>query len=109
MNAKVGGKCNGSAEAEDDAQSIHGNIHHGNAELVDEGGRDEVQQGEQPPYAYEEAVVDDGGHARVRAGNIVTHETDDNDSADELPCSETQTERLHFGEIFGVVWLWKCR
>jgi len=40
--ADVCGKRDGGAETEEDAQSIHGNVHDGDAELLDEGRGQEV-------------------------------------------------------------------
>jgi hypothetical protein len=49
----------GSAEAENNGERIHRDIHNRDAKLVDEGCGQEVQQCEQPPYSDEERVVDD--------------------------------------------------
>lgn len=96
VRTKVRGQSDGGAEAEENTQCIHGDVDNGDAELLDEGSREEVQQREQPPYTHEEGVVDDRVHARVGARNVVTHERSHNDGADELPCSEAKTCGLHF-------------
>jgi hypothetical protein len=82
--AKVRSERDGGAEAKEHAQSIEGGVDNGDAELVDEGGRDEVNEGQEPPYADEEGVVDDGVGAIGCAINVVGHEGCDEDGADEL-------------------------
>jgi hypothetical protein len=84
VHAEVCGKGNGGAEGEEYAQRIHGDIDDWDAELLDEGRRHKVEQGEQPPDADEEGVVDDGMCAVVRAINVAAHEGNDEDGADEL-------------------------
>jgi hypothetical protein len=84
VRADVCGQRNGSAEAEDDTKRIHGDVHNRDAELVDEGCRQEVQQCEQPPYTDEQRVVDDRVCAPVSARNDVTHERGNENSADQL-------------------------
>ena len=84
VDAKVGRKRNSGAKAEEDAQSIEGDINHGDAELVDEGGREEVEEGKEPPRAYEERVIDNGGGAGDCASDVVAHEGSDKNGADEL-------------------------
>lgn len=81
----------GSAETEQHAQSIHGDVDNGDAELVDKGRGQEVQQGEEPPYADEEGVVDDGVGAVCGALDVVGHEGCDEDGADELCMLDTFT------------------
>jgi hypothetical protein len=83
---EVCGERDGSAEAEEHAQGIQGNVDDGDAELVDEGCGQEVEQGEQPPHADEERVVDDGVCAVCCAVNVVGHEGCNKDGADELHC-----------------------
>jgi hypothetical protein len=48
---EVRGQRDGTAEAEEHAQSIQGDVNNGDAELLDEGSGQEVEQGEEPPYA----------------------------------------------------------
>jgi hypothetical protein len=84
MRTQVGGQRNSSAEAEQHAQSIHGDVDNRDAELLDEGCWQEVEQREEPPYTHEERVVDDGGHAVVGARDVVAHEGCDEDCAEEL-------------------------
>lgn len=59
MGTNVRGKCDGSAEAKDDTEGIESNVDNGNTEPFDEGRGQEVEEGEQPPDADEERVVDD--------------------------------------------------
>lgn len=82
MRAKVRGQRNSSAEAEQHAQRVHGDVDNGDAELVDEGRGQEVQQGEEPPDADEKRVVDNGGDAVVGARDVVAHEGGDEDGAE---------------------------
>jgi hypothetical protein len=84
VSTKVCGKRDGSAEAEQHAQSIHGDVDNGDAELLDEGCGQEVQQGEEPPHADEERVVDNRVCAMCRAIDVVGHEGSNEDGADEL-------------------------
>lgn len=84
MYAKVRSQRNRSAEAEEHAQGIERDINNRNAELVDERGRQEVQQCEEPPDADEERVVDNGVGAVCCAVDVVGHEGCDEDGADEL-------------------------
>jgi hypothetical protein len=81
---EVCGEGDSSAEAEQHAQSIEDGVDDGDAELVDEGGGDEVDEGEEPPYADEEGVVDNGVGAVCCAVDVVGHEGCDEESADEL-------------------------
>jgi hypothetical protein len=84
MCAEVCGERDGRAEAEQHAQSIEDGVDDGNAEFVDEGGGNEVEEGEEPPDADEEGVVDDGVGAVCCAVDVVGHEGCDEESADEL-------------------------
>lgn len=84
MGADIRGQSNSSTEAENDTQGIKGNVDDGHAKAVDEGRGQEVQQGEEPPYADEERVVDDGVSAVVGTSNVVAHEGCDDEGADEL-------------------------
>ena len=85
MGAEAGGESNGGAEAEENGQSIEDHVNYGDAEPVDEGGGEEVEQGEQPPYTREEGVVDNSAGMVRCASNVVSEESDDDDGADELP------------------------
>lgn len=49
VGTNVGGESDGGTEAKDDAQSIESNVDNGDAELVDEGGGQEVEESEEPP------------------------------------------------------------
>jgi hypothetical protein len=84
MRTEIRSERNSSAEPEQHAQRIHGNVDDGDAELVEEGCGQEVQQGEEPPHADEEGVVDDGVGAVCGAVDVVGHERCDEDGADEL-------------------------
>jgi len=84
MRAEVRWQRNGGAEAEEHAQHIHGHVDDWDAERVEEGRRQEVQQREEPPDADEERVVDDGVRAICRAGDIIAHECGDENGAGEL-------------------------
>lgn len=84
MGSEICGERNSSAEAEQHAQAVHGNVNNWNAELVDEGRRQKVEQREQPPHTDEERVVDDGVCAICCAVDVVGHERCDEDGADEL-------------------------
>jgi hypothetical protein len=96
VRANICRQRNSSAEAEDDAERIHSNIHNRDAELVDEGCRQEVHQCEQPPYTNEQRVVDDRVCAPVSARNDVTHECGNENSADQL---DTVNEALQMMNI----------
>lgn len=80
--AQVSGESDGGAETEEYAQGVHGDVDNGDAELVDEGGGQEVEEGEEPPHAHEERVVDNGVDARVGARNVVAHEGCNEDGAE---------------------------
>jgi hypothetical protein len=82
--AKVRSERDGSAKAEEYAQSIEDGVDDGDAEFVDEGGGDEVDEGQEPPDADEEGVVDDRVGAVCCAVDVVGHEGCDEDGADEL-------------------------
>lgn len=84
MCTKVRSERNGSAETEQYAQCVHGNVDDGDAEFVEKRGGEEVQQGQEPPYSDEKGVVDNGVGAVRRAVNVVGHECRDEDGADEL-------------------------
>lgn len=84
VHAEVSGQRNSSAEAEEHAQSVKGDVDDGDAELVDERGGQEVHQCEQPPDADEERVVDNGVGAVCCAVDVVSHKGCDEDGADEL-------------------------
>jgi hypothetical protein len=84
VGANVRGKCNGGAEAKDDAQGIQSNVDDGDAELVDEGSGQEVQKGKHPPDTDKKGIVDDGVCSGPGTGNVVTHEGGDEDGADHL-------------------------
>jgi hypothetical protein len=82
VRSKVCGKRNGGAEGEEHAQRIHGDIDDRDAELLNERCWQEVEQGEQPPDADEEGVVDNRVCAVVCAVNVAAHESNDEDGAD---------------------------
>jgi hypothetical protein len=84
VRTEVCSERNGSAEAEQHTQSIHGDVDDGDAELVDERRGQEVHQGEEPPHADEERVVDNRVCAVCCAVDVVGHEGGNEDGADEL-------------------------
>jgi len=84
MRTKVRSQRDGSAEAKEHAQRVQRNIDDGDAELVDERCGQEIQQCEEPPYANEEGVVDDGVCAVCCAVDVVCHERCYEDGADQL-------------------------
>lgn len=84
MHMEVRGKRNGGAEAEEHAQSVKCDVHNWDAELLDEGGGQEVEQGDEPPDAHKEGVVDNGGYAVVCASHIAAHQASHEDGAEQL-------------------------
>jgi hypothetical protein len=84
VRAEVRSQRDSTAEAEEHAQSIQGDVNNGDAELLDEGSGQEVEQGEEPPYADEEGVVDDGVGAVCCAVDVVGHEGCNKDGANQL-------------------------
>lgn len=79
---KICGESDSGAEAEEHAQRVHGNVDNRDAELFDKGRGQEVEQGEEPPCAHEERVVDNRGGVVGCAGDIVTHECGYEDGAE---------------------------
>ncbi len=77
-------KGNGGAETEENAERIERNIDDGDAELVDKGSREEVEQGKEPPGADENGVVDDRGDTGIRACDVIAHKGGNKDGAEQL-------------------------
>ena len=84
VRTKIRRQGDSGAEAEKHAQRIHGDVDNGDAELLDEGRGQEVEQGEEPPDTHEERVVDDRRHSGVCAGDVVAHQRCYDDGADQL-------------------------
>jgi len=84
VRTEICGQRNGGAEGEEHAQCVHGDINDGDAELVDKGRGDEVDQRQEPPQTHKERVVDDAVGSVVGAINVVGHEGHDEDGANKL-------------------------
>lgn len=84
MNTDFCGKGHGGAETEEDAERIERNIDDRDAELVDKGSREEVEQCEQPPGADEDGVIDDRGDTGIRACDVIAHKGGNKDGAEQL-------------------------
>jgi len=91
--AEVSGKGDGGAETEEKAQGIHGDVDDGDAKPVDEGCWQEVEEGEEPPDADKEGVVDNRGYAVVGARNVVAHEGGNQDGAEQLDVGGSATQQ----------------
>jgi len=88
VNTEICGEGYSGAEAEEDAKRIESNVDDGDTEFIDEGGWEKVDEGEEPPCAHEDGVIDDRGRASGCACNVVAHEGGNKDGANQLEGSQ---------------------